>query len=153
MASGSNPRRTRAGQRDRVQGDDRVDPSTSQRGSPSQKRLANIPKQAVEKASKFLRRIISPDDDDDDDEILNALNHVWLRVQEALEQDPKVKNRLASKDEFRDSVRRNGEKKFIDSLRTMAVNSDTQGAKAWDDLFEDGTSFSLSPNILIEFSV
>src|SRR6267154_5035672 len=61
MASGSNPRRKR--QRTRVQGDDSVDPTTSQRDSPSQKRLANIPKQAVEKASKFLRRIISPDDD------------------------------------------------------------------------------------------
>src|SRR6267154_3671788 len=106
MASGSNPRRTR--QRTRVQGDDRVDPSTSQRDSPSQKRLADIPKQAVEKASKFLRRNISPDDDDD--EILNALISVWANVQNALEQDPKVKECLASKDEFRDSVRKKGEK-------------------------------------------
>ncbi len=32
-----------------------------------------------------------------------------------------------------------GEKKFIDSLRAMAANNDTQGSKAWGDLFEDGT--------------
>ena len=148
MASGSNPQRKR--QRTRVQRNDRVDPSTSQRDSPSQKRLANIPKQAVEEASKLFRKIISPDEDDG--EILNVLKAVWIGVQETLEQDPKLKKYLASREEFRDSIRRKEEKKFIDSLRAMAANSNTQGAKAWDDLFEDGTSFSLSPNILIEFS-
>jgi hypothetical protein len=149
MASGTNPRRTR--QQSRVQGDDRADPSTPQRGSPLQNRLANVPEQAVEKASKSLIRIISPKDDDD--EILDALKYVWIGVQEALEQDSKLKKHLASKDEFRDNVTRKGEKNFINSLRAMAANNDTQGSKAWLDLFEDGTSFSLGPSILIEHSV
>ena len=140
MASGSNPRQTR--QRGRVQGDDRVDPSTPQRSSPSPKQ-PDIPKKAVEKASKYLRKFISPKDDDD--EILDALTFVWIFVQKALEQDPKLKKHLASRDEFHDNVTRKGEKNFIDSLRAMAANSDTQGSKAWVDLFEDGTSFSLGP--------
>ena len=141
----SNPRQTR--QRDRVQRDDRANPSTPQRGSPSQTRLANIPKQAVEKASKSLRKHISPKDDDDD--ILDTITVVWSLVKGALKQDPKLKKSLASKDEFRDNVTRKGEKTFINSLRAMAANSDTQGSKAWDNLFEDGTSFSCGPNILI----
>jgi hypothetical protein len=142
MSSGSNPRRT--GQRDRAQGD-------VVQTSPSNKRLANIPRQAVEKACKSLRRLIFKDDDDD--EILGALEHVWIGVKGALEQDPKLKERLASEEEFRDNVTMKGEKSFIDSLRAMAANSDTQGSKAWHKLFEDGTSFSLDPSILIEFSV
>ncbi len=137
--------------RQRVQPDDRVDPSTPQGGSPSQKRLANIPKQAVEKASKLLRKNISPKDDDD--EITDALIYVWFGVKDTLKQDPKLKKYLASEEEFRDNVTRKGEKNFIDSLRAMAANSDTQGSEAWEDLFEDGTSFPLGPSILTEFSV
>jgi hypothetical protein len=145
MAPGSNPRRTR--QHDRVQGDDRVEPSTPRTDTPSSTRLANIPKQAVEKAFKFLKRNISPEDDDDD-----ILDYVWTGVKGALKQDPKLKEYLASEKEFRDNVTRKGEKNFIDSLRAMATNSDTQGSKAWADLFEDGTSFSFGRSILIEFS-
>ena len=53
-----------------------------------------------------------------------------------------MKEHLASMEEFHNNVTRRGEKKFINSLRAMAANSDTQGSKAWDDLFEDGcTSF------------
>jgi hypothetical protein len=66
MATRTNPRRATR-QRDRVQGDDREDPSTPQRGTPSKKRLANIPKQVVENASTSLRITISKDDDDDDE--------------------------------------------------------------------------------------
>jgi hypothetical protein len=130
-----------------------VDPSTPQGGSPSKKRLANIPKQVVEKASKSLRKHISPNDDDD--EIKNELTYVWLKVKGALEQDPKLKENLASEEDFGDNVARKGEKTFIDSLRAMAANSDilVQGSRAWDNLFEDGTSFSLVPNILIEFFI
>ena len=140
MATRSNPRRTR--QRDRlgVEGDDRVDPSTSQRGTPSKTRLANIPKQALEKASKSLRRIVCKDDDDD--EIMNSLDIVQTIVQGALKGNPKQIEHLASNEEFRDNVTKKGEKYFIDSLRAMATNSETQGSKAWEDLFEDGTSFS-----------
>jgi hypothetical protein len=107
--------------------------------------------QAVEKASKDLRQIIYPDDDD---EIPNALKIVRMLVEGALEQDPKLKEHLASEEELCDNVTRKGEKNFIDSLRAMAVNCDsTQGSKAWENLFKDGTSFSLGPIVVIVFSV
>jgi hypothetical protein len=144
MASGSNP------QRQRVQVDDHVDPSKPQKDTPSNTRLANIPRQAVERMCKSLRRIITPTDDDD--EILDFLFYVWFDVQKVLEQDPELKKNLASEEEFRDNVTRKGEKNFIDSLRAMAANSDTQGSKAWDDLFEDGTSFYLGLSLIIESS-
>jgi hypothetical protein len=147
MASGSLPRRSQR----RVRGDDLVNPSTPQTDTSSKLRVANIPKQAVEKESKSLRKIISPNDDDN--EILQTLNAVWFLVHEALELDPGLKEDLASKDEFRANVTRKGEKNFIDSLRAMAANSDTQGSKAWQDLFQNGTSFSLGPSILILLSV
>ena len=148
MASGSNPLRTRQ----RAQDDnDRVDPSTSQTGTPSKTRLANIPTQAIEEATDSLRRIIHPKDDDE--RIRNSLKHVWTNVHDALEQDPELGMHLASRDVFRTNVTRKGEKNFIDSLRVMATNSDSQGSKAWESLFSDGTSFSLGPSILIVFSI
>jgi hypothetical protein len=128
-----------------------VDPSTPQTDSPSKIRVANIPEKAVEKASKSLRKNVSPDDDDS--EILDNLNVVWLKVHEALELDPGLKEDLASEEEYRANVTREGEKNFIDSLRAMAANSDTQGNKAWKELFQNGTLFSLGPSILILFSV
>jgi hypothetical protein len=121
-----------------------VDPSTSQIRTPSSStRLTNIPKEAVEKASKSLRRIISPTDDDN--EILDSINVVRTIIKDALQKDPELKKRLASEEEFRANVTKKGEKTFIDSLRAMAANSNAQGSKAWEDLFEDGTSFSLIP--------
>jgi hypothetical protein len=117
-----------------------VDPSTPQGGSPSKKRLANIPKQVVEDESTSLRIIISPEGDDD--EIRHQLPYVWTALRIVFEHDPKLIKDLASVDEFRDNVTRKGEKPFFESLRVMAANSDTQGSKAWEDLFEDGTSFS-----------
>ena len=123
----------------------------SQTGTPSETQLTNIPKQDVEKATKSLRRCIYPKDDDN--EILNVLNVVRTIVQDALKQDPELKEHLASEVEFFANVKRKGEKIFIDSLRAMAANSDTQGSKAWEGLFNDGTSFSLSPSIPIVFSV
>ena len=137
--------------RQRVQSNNRVDPSAPLGGSPSKKRLTNIPKQVVDSVCRTFRKLISPKDDDD--EIRDVLHYVWTGVRDALEQDPNLKRHLASKKEFYDNVTRKGEKTFIESLRTMAANSDTQGNKAWEDLFEDGTSFSLGPSILIEFSV
>ena len=120
-------------------GDD--DPSTGmpERNSPSN---MNIQKQVVyEEACSHLKRNLSPQDNSDE-WILEGLVYVWIAVKRALEQDPKMKEHLASMEEFRDNVTRRGEKKFINSLRAMAANSDTQGSKAWDDLFEDGcTSF------------
>jgi hypothetical protein len=128
-----------------------VNPSTPQTDTSSKLRVANIPKQAVENESKSLRKIISPNDDDN--EILQTLNAVWFLVQSALKQDPELKGHLASEEEYRANVTREGEKMFIDSLRAMAANSDTQGNKAWKELFQNGTLFSLGPSILILFSV
>jgi hypothetical protein len=137
--------------RQRVQkDDDLVDPSTSQG---SKKRLADIPKSAVSKASKSLGKNISPEVDDN--EILGNLTLVRTIVLEALRLDPNLKKHLASREEFLDNVMKKGEKTFIDSLRAMAANSDTQGGKAWEDLFEDGRFFCAGPSItiLITFSV
>ena len=126
----------------------------SQTGTPYEIRLTNIPKQDVEKASKYLRRIKFPKEEDDDDEILDdSLSLVWVLVKGALETDSELKEHLASEEEYFANVKRKGEKIFIDSLRAMAANSDTQGSKAWEGLFNDGTSFSLSPSIPIVFSV
>jgi len=95
--------------------------------------------------------VISPTDGDV--EIVKTLPIVWALVQHAIEKDPELKIRLASKDEFHANIATKGEKKFIDSLRAMAANDDTQGSKAWEDLFEDGTSFPWVQGILILFSI
>jgi hypothetical protein len=137
MASESNPRRMRQ----HAQDDDRVDPPTPQTGTPSKTRLAKIPKQVVEEAINSIQKYISSKDDDE--RIRNSLKYVWVDVQDALEQDPELRIHLANKNEFRANVEREGEKNFIDSLRAMAANSDSQGSKAWESLFTDGTSFSL----------
>jgi hypothetical protein len=78
---------------------------------------------------------------------------VFQLVKRTLEKDPKMKGCLASQEEFCDNVAGKGEKNFINSLRAMAANNDTQGSKAWDGLYDDGTSFPLGPSILIESSV
>ena len=110
------------------------------RSSPSN---MNISKQVVKDMTCHrLRRNLSPQRDSDE-YILEILDCIWAIVKGLLKQDPKMEERLASEEEFRENVTRRGEKKFIDLLRAMAANSDTQGNKALDDLFEDGsTSFS-----------
>jgi len=103
----------------------------------------DIPEQDFEEATESLNSITSPRDDDT--RILNTLKVVRTLVQVALEKDPKLKvqkGHLANRDEFRNNVKKKGEQKFIDSLRAMAANSDEQGSKAWEDLFEDGILFS-----------
>ena len=143
MASGSNPRLKRK----RVEDGDRVVPSTL--GTPSSTRLANIPEQAVKDAVKSLRKLISPEDSDDT--VLQTLKHVWLAVHDTLEHDLHLKGHLASKEKFRENVTKKGEKKFADTLRTMAKNSDMQGSDAWKDLFEDGQSFVFFALIVLIF--
>jgi len=103
----------------------------------------DIPEQDFEEATESLNSITSPRDDDT--RILNTLKVVRTLVQVALEKDPKLKvqkGHLANRDEFRNNVKKKGEQKFIDSLRAMAANSDEQGSKAWEDLFEDSILFS-----------
>jgi hypothetical protein len=139
MTSGAISQRTQQ----RLPGDDRVNSSTPQTGTPSKILLANIPKQAIDEAIDSIKKHISRNEEDE-----RILKHVWFNVQDALEQVPGLKEPLASKDEFRANVTRKGEKNFIDSLRIMAANSDKQGSEAWEDLFQDGTLFCLCPSIL-----
>jgi len=131
-----NTRRTRQ-QRDPVQGDDPAHSSTPKTGTPSRIRLANIPQKDIDNACRSLRRQILQDDDDE--VIKQSFKHVWKDVYDVLKQDEGLKERLADENEFFDNVRRNGEKKFIDSLRAMAKTGEAQ---AWYDLFEDSTFFS-----------
>jgi hypothetical protein len=115
-----------------------IDPSTSQRDTLSKTRLANIPKEAVDQASRFLRRQIF--DDDSDEQIWNSIGHVWKAMHEALEKYAGLEGCLADEKQFLDNVKSKGKRKFIDSLRDMAKKG-TQD-DAWYDLFEDGTLFS-----------
>jgi hypothetical protein len=86
---------------------------------------------AIKRASIFLGRNVLPEDDDE--LIRDSLELVWVSVQGALEQDPKLKGRLSDPDEFLANVKHKGEQEFIKSLRDMAK------AKSWDKLFDDGT--------------
>jgi hypothetical protein len=129
-----NTRRTRQQRDDPVPGDDPVHSFTPKIGTPSKKRLANIPQQNIDNACRYLRKNILQDDDDE--AIKQSFNLVWWTVNKALKQDEGLKGRLADEDEFFDNVRKNGEKKFIDSLRAMAKTGEAQ---AWYDLFEDST--------------
>ena len=115
-----------------------IDPSTSQRGTLSKTRPANIPKGAVDKASSLLRKIMLPKDDDK--QIWNFIVHVWMAIHEAFKQDAGLKGCLAGRDEFLNNVEKKGKKKFIDSLRAMA-KKETQD-NAWYELFEDDTLFA-----------
>ena len=144
----ANPQPTRQ----HVHDDDRVDQSTPQTGSSSRIRLENIPEKAVKMAADELSYFIRPGHDDN--KMKRKLKIVWAIVNGALEEDPELKDHLASAEEYRGNVTKKGEKMFTDSLRTMAANSDTQGSKAWEGLLTDGTLSSLlGPSILIVFSV
>jgi hypothetical protein len=134
--------KTRRGRqkRDPVQGNDPVHSSTPQTGTSSKKRMPNIPQQAVDEAYRFLSQRLSVFKNDDDEAIKQQFGLVWWTVNKVLKQDEGLKGRLADENEFRDNVRRNGDKKFIDSLRAAA---NTVEAQVWYDLFEDSTFFSI----------
>ncbi len=138
MAPASNTRRAWQ-KRDPVQGNDPVHSSTPQTGTPSKKRLANIPQQAIDEGYRYLSLRLSIFKNDNDEVIKRLFKIVWLTVNNLLQQDEGLKGRLADENEFRDNVRRNGEKKFIDSLRAAA---NTVEAQVWYNLFEDSTFFS-----------
>jgi hypothetical protein len=143
-----NTRRTRQ-KRYPVQGNDSVHSSTSQTGTPSKKRLANIPQRVIDEAYKYLS--LKRFQNDNDEAIKRQFGLVWWTVNNVLKQDEGPKGRLANENEFLDNVRRNGEKTFIDSLRAVAK---TVEAQAWYDLFGDSTLFSISltSGVLIVFS-
>ena len=115
---------------------DRPDPlpSTSQRGSPPQTRLAKIPVTDIEDAYDALGRNVFPEDDDH--KIRNRLGYVWKAVQDVLKHDPTLKEHLADEDEFLDNIKCKGEPGFFDSLRDMAKSN------SWERLFDDGTFVS-----------
>ena len=73
--------------------DDRLDPSTPQRCTLPQTRLANIPARFFQEACEYLVNIIRPEYDDR--RILRCLNIVRTIVQDVLKQDPKLKRHLA----------------------------------------------------------
>jgi hypothetical protein len=136
MSSSPSPGQTR--QRGRA--DDRLDQftdSTPQSGTPpSQTQLANIPTQIFQETCEYLVKLIRPEYDDS--RIQRSLNIVRTAVQEALGQDPNLKEHLVDREEFLKNVKNKlgGEQGFIESLREMAKDD------SWEPLFDDGTLFS-----------
>jgi len=106
-----------------------INPSTPPRHITS----TNIPDQAIQKACKSLGRNIRPDDDNE--HILLSLDVVWYLVYQALSQDPSVRPRLASEEEYLSNVKM-GEEQFLDLLRDLAKTN------SWRDLLTNGTFLS-----------
>jgi hypothetical protein len=110
------------------------DPNPATRSTlPSTQPKVSIPDRALRAMCKKLERNIQPGDDDDS--IQDSLNTVRSIVDDALQEDPSLKTRLADKDEFRGNVQKYGEKQFIDLLKDMAKK------KNWGDLLENRKCF------------
>ena len=151
MATGSSSQRIQR-KRKQIQDDD---PTLPERGTTSH---TNIPKRRAIDGETYRRLKINLNAETDSDETIKkeGLTYVWTAVKRALEQDLNFREHLTSEEQFRDNVMRKGEKQFIDSLRSMSLNSKTQGVEAWDALFEDGTSFQVSfgpRNLIVILSV
>jgi hypothetical protein len=99
----------------------------------------NVPQQVIDEAYKSLSLTLRIFHNDADEAIKRLFSLVWWTVNNVLKQDEGLKGRLADENEFLDNVKKNGEKKFTDSLRALAKTVDAQ---AWYNLFEDSTSFS-----------
>jgi hypothetical protein len=113
---------------------DDPNPSTPTRSTPpSTQPKVSISDNTLQEVCQDLQRYIQPDASDK--VILRSLNVVWISVNEALQEDPSLKTRLADKDEFRGNVEKYGEKQFIELLRDMAKK------KNWGDLIENRASF------------
>jgi hypothetical protein len=113
---------------------DDPNPSTPTRSTPpSTQPKVSISDNTLQEVCQDLQRYIQPDASDK--VILRSLNVVWISVNEALQEDPSLKTRLADKDEFRGNVEKYGEKQFIELLRDMAKK------KNWGDLLDNRTSF------------
>ena len=105
-----------------------------------------IPDEAIQKACERLGLNVRPDHDDE--HIEQSLDVVRAIVRGALLQDPDVRPRLASEDEYRSNVKHMGEKQFIDILRDLAKTN------SWRNLLENGTFLSpFGPCTLILFCI
>jgi len=129
-------------QRGRVK--DRLDPSTSHRGTSSQSRLANIPELDID--DDFGDDWTFPEVGSSDSKIRKFLYRVFGDVKQVLEKDKDLRPQLAGDVEFFGNVNRRGEWNFINSLKSMAES------RAWTSLLKDGTLFILRfRSTLIEF--
>jgi hypothetical protein len=127
-------------QRGRVK--DRLDPSTSQGGTPSQP-LANTPEPVID---DDFGDWTFPKVGSSDAKIQKFLFLVFVDVKLALKKDKDLKSQLAGDVEFFDNVNRRGEWNFINSLKSMTES------RAWTSLLKDGTLFILRfRSTLIEF--
>ncbi len=114
--------------------DNNENPSTPTRPTPpSTQSTICISEQTIQTMCKRLERTIRPDDDDH--WIRRSLGNVWFTVRNALEEDPNLKARLASEDQFKENVKKNDEQQFINLLRDIAKK------ESWRDLLQNGTSF------------
>jgi hypothetical protein len=120
-------------QRGRVK--DRLDPSTSHRGTSSQSRLANIPEPVID--DDFGDDWTFPEVGSSDTKIRKFLYLVFGDVKLVLENNKDLEPQLAGDVEFFRNVKRRGQLDFINSLKSMAESH------AWTSLFKDGTLFFL----------
>ena len=79
-----------------------------------------------------LRRNIQPDNDDE--VIRENMGYVWLAVNRALLNDPKMRP-LANLEEFQQNVEQKGVQQFVNLLKDMADKD------SWGDLLKNGISF------------
>ena len=129
-------------QRGRVK--DRLDPSTSHRGTSSQSRLANISELVID--DDFGDDWTFPEVGSSDKKKRKFLYRVFGDVLLVLEKDKDLRPQLADHVEFFGNVKRRGEWVFINSLKSMAES------RAWMSLLKDGTLFILRfRSTLIEF--
>ena len=115
-------------QRGRVK--DRLDPSTSHRGTSSQSRLVNIPEPVVH---DDFGDWAFPKLGSSDSKIRKFLYCVLADVNLVLEKDKDLRPQLANAEEFLANVTSKGEWDFINSLKSMAESG------VWTSLFQNGT--------------
>jgi len=96
--------------------------------------ITNIPDQAIQEACEELEYIVHPDHHNK--RILRSLHTFYNIVYQVLSQDPSVRPRLASQEEYLSNVKHMGEERFIDLLRDLAKTN------SWRDLFKNGTFLS-----------
>jgi hypothetical protein len=114
--------------------DNNENPTTPTRPTPpSTQSTICISEQTIQKMCKYLERYIRTDDDDD--WIRQSLVNIFVTVREALQEDPKLKARLANEAQFKENVKKEGEQQFINLLRDIAKK------ESWRDLLQNGTSF------------
>jgi hypothetical protein len=114
--------------------DNNGNPSTPTRPTPpSTQSTICISEQTIQEMCEDLERIIRPGDNDA--RIRRFLGNIWFTVRHALQEDPNLKARLASEDQFKENVKQNDEQQFVNLLRDIAKK------ESWRDLLQNGTSF------------